>query len=405
MNGTNPKIRLAAVVAGLAFCAGVSTAQVPVDNGIRMSFGVPGGADLVDPMTGLSTLITGLSINGAQINAGAIDPVNGDVLLGGINSSGGVSNGQVRRVTLTGSAVLTETFIVDVNATSTSLKSIDFDRNGDIYTCDVNAAYRISRATGMSTTLFTNTFSGTLNALCIDMVAHKAWIGTFTGGVLIEHDIASGTTTQLGVASVAGFDNQISGLDDDGSGVLYVTTFNAAGQSVYKFDTNTNLFSAQPGAPLVGLNDAWYNRKDGMVHLVGAGANDDYYILDPVAGTNVQVTFAASTGTPANVAVNDFTGRTEFFPQRPTAGVPFTFEAAAHGGAGDIGIIAIVAVNAIPNFIQLAAGICDSGGFFPTTLAVPGVGPAGTTITIQTATINLAVPSLLIGNPLNMVFQ
>jgi hypothetical protein len=402
--------RMVSVALALASGAGLAATQVPVDVGIRMSFGTPGGADLVDPGTGISTPVTGLSALANQINAGSIDPVTGDVWLGGILSGAINSNGQVRKIVLAGSAVMTETLVVDVNGSTQSLKSIDYDRNGDIYTCDQNTMYKIGRATGMASVVFGNAFPGTLNALCVDMAANKAWLGTFSatvGGEIIEVNLGTGIPVSLGNAVANGFSGSLSGLDDDENGLLYVCSFSTAGQSIYTFNTASGVFGPLPAVPAVGLNDVWYNRKNGKVHAIGAGANDDYFVYDPVAGATTQVTFGATLGTPANVAVNDFAGRTEFFPQAPTAGAGFTFEGAAHGGAGDIGVIAVVAVNGTPVApILVAFGLCDSGGFFKTSFPVAaGIGAPGDAITIQTATIDLAPLSLLIGNTVNMGFQ
>ncbi len=381
-------------------------AQVPVDHGVRFSFGSPDGVELIDvPGGGAATIVGPLASLYDENNAGTLDPVTGELWLGGINAAAG----RLSRHTLSGTTPTNPTLVATVSGLS--LKSIDFDWNGDIFTCDTGSIYQVNRATGAVTVWDTDTYNGSFNALCVDMRRNFMYVGTFdgdgSGSVILEYDLSLGPGPGAIVLDVvaAGLDGRVSGIDDNAGGIVYFTTWDTT-DPLHSLIVPASQVAPVNGAPQIALNDVWFDRKSGLLHVIGAGVIDDYYTVDPLTGAQVQVTTGADVGAPSNVAVNDFLDRTEVFPQRPSASAAFNFEAAAHGQAGDFAGIAIVAINGVPvGPTILGVTQCDSGGFavFQGVVAA-GSAVAGDKFTLQSARFDVGSGQVVLGNPVDMEF-
>ena len=354
----------------VALSGPLAVAQIPVDHGIRFSY-TNIGTESIDIAAGTATELAGGPGFSDAINCGVIDPVTGHLWAGGVQFSAG----RLWKGTLSGLSIASWDIFSDLPGNLSS-RGIDLDWNGDLFVCEDNTIYQVDRDTGVSTTWDTNTYSlGIFNTLCIVQETNTMYVGCWNDGSLggsagiLEYDLSAGPGPGTLVADfpALGLDGQISGMDD-GFGVIYVTTFEASvGQSVVLFDPTSGTAFAAPGAPVGNpLYGVYIDRKTALAHLVELGTTaDPYYTLDITTGTLTTVVSTAVAGQiPSDVGVNDFTDRTEVFPQRPSASGDFTLEAAAHGFPGDIAGVAVVAINGAPvNPIVLGASVCDSGGF------------------------------------------
>ena len=415
MNSAKAVSALIALVA----VAPLAGAQIPPDHGVMInSNGVP--PDVVDVFGGGTiTTLTGMSGSVNSTASGFLDPVTGELWLGGCDS---FAAGKIHRVTLSGLAASSSTEVAD--AGSLVINGMDYDRNGDVYACDNNTVHKIDRATGALSTWDTNTYAfGDFNALSIDQEANKMFVGTSSAYVassgVIEYDLSAGPGPGVIIADIQaqGFDGRLNGMDD-AFGLLYITTFeDTLGQSVIILDVASGYAFAAPGAPIAQVNGVRFDRKNLLAHIVegdgvcavSIGLFEDYLTLD--IGTSTVTTIPGLTTAPErgvhDVALNDFLDRTEVFPQRPSASAAFTLEAAAHGLPGKVAGTAVTAINGTPLLspILLGAGICDSGGFLTSSVPVgAGLLSAGDTLQITSLRFIGGGAGLVIAPSVDVIF-
>ena len=402
----------------LFLAAPAATAQIPVDHGVMFHtrFVPP---DVVD-VFGSGTITTITGVTGAAIvsTSGFLDPVTGDLIVGACDIS--FADGKIHRIELNG---LVGSSSLIANTGGAELAGLDHDWNGDFYACDDLTIYKVSRASGAVSTWDINAYGiGEFSALCIDQEANKMWVGTFDDGSIgssgvIEYDLAAGPGPGTVVMDLqaAGFDGRITGMDD-AFGILYVSTFeDTNGQSVIIVDPAASFAFLAPGAPLVMVNGVAFDRLRNIAHLVegdgacgvSVGFSGAYMTLDISTTTVTSIAgLSPPDRSPHDVAVNDLLDRTEVFPQRPSASTDFTLEAAAHGNAGDIAGVAVVAINGVPvNPIVLGAAVCDSGGF--ASFAAPVLGSTltpGDQYSVLSARID-AGGQLHLGNQVEVIVQ
>lgn len=361
-------------------------AQVPVGSGVRLSFDSTFytaffGADLVDLDTGQSTQVSGLSAAGSNVNGGTLDPITGDLILGGIDAS----DGELRRVRLAGSAVASETVLASTGGGG--LSAVDVDANGDYFTCDLARIYRVGRHSGAVTVWDATVYDGLFNGLCIDVETNTMWVVTFGDvgqkSVLIEYDLSAGPgpgTVLAGFGGGTGLPSGLTGVDDDGSGNLYLSTFgyDPVGSTVLRYDGGLGTVSQVPMPLTTPMNDVRYDRRNGDLHLT-SGIFPEWLTLDPGTGILDQVTSSSSVEIATNLALNDFLDRTDVFPRRPSVSQPFLFEAAMHGEAAQVAAIFVTGVDGSPiQPILLGSGVTDSGGFFSLSIPIAAASlPAG----------------------------
>ena len=417
-------MNLTRIVSSLVVVAPLAGAQLPPDHGVMINSYGP-THDIVDVLGGGTlTPIAGLFGPVTGAGAGFLDPVTGELWIGGCF---GGALGAVYRVELSGLAASSFSLFADFG--SESITGMDYDRNGDIYACDATMLYKVDRATGTFSTWSTLSFPGEFNALCIDQEANKMYAGTFddgTGGSsgVIEYDLAAGPGPGVMSADLQamGFDGRVTGLDD-AFGLLYVTTLeDTLGQSVILLDPGSGFAFVAPGAPLSQVNGVVFDRKNLLAHLVEGSPNflnpcwdffqvvEDYLTLD--IGTATVTTIpgnptASLDQIPHDVVFNDLLDRTEVFPQRPSASAAFTLEVAAHGLPGKVGGTAVTAINGtpLPTPILLGAGFCDSGGFLTSSVPVgAGLLSAGDTLQITSLRFIGGGAGLVIAPSVDVIF-
>ena len=382
-------------------------AQVPLDHGLRFSYNTIGVED-VDLGTGVATKLPGAVGWYASCWGGTIDPVTGELWTGGVTFSAP----RLAKHTMSGPAITSTTIVALLDA-GLSLRSIDFDRNGDIYTLNSGTIYQVDRATGTPTVWDVDSYAGEFIAMCISMETNTMYVGTFDNyygaSAIIEYDLGAGPGpgTVLFDPQALGYSGEVTGMDDAPGGLLFITTRGTYGDSLIAHDPPSGTTFLVNGAPSVGLADVWWDRKFGILHMVGDGFTDDYWTLDLTSGMATQITYGADIQSLGNVAVNDFTDRTEVFPQRPSASSAFTLETAAHGLPGKIAGTAVTAINGtlLPTPIQLGAGFCDSGGFLTHSVDVPaGLLSAGDVLQITSLRFLGGGTGLVIAPSVDVIF-
>lgn len=426
--------KLTLVASLLAITAGSATAQVPVDSGVRFTFDrdllnpSSKGVELVDVSTGMAMPLSMLSAAALQTNAAMLDPYDGTLIVGGI----GFSADWVRRVTVNGMMGM-DMMIVDLGP-GWPVRAIDYDRDGHYYVLDRDYIYKVDRATMwmmpmmvpsitpvlVSTINIAVNPTSTFNAMCIDRDAHIAYVCLENsvgdpGAGISTIDLSKGTTVPVALVDFAslGLDPHLTGIAYAGGDTFYITTEDTAGGSVLVWDRNLGTVTSVPGAPLLKMNGVHYDRKSGLLHLVGAGkdgvAGDvDYYTLDPGTGALTKVTTSSMIGAPSDVIVNDLTDMTTCFPTMPDSAVDNTFELAAHGNTGELAGIAIVKVNGttLSTPILIGVGVCDGSGIYSAAVTVlAGSFAPATTFEVQTGRIDSSTLSLVLGDVATVTVQ
>ena len=122
--------------AAILLTGSVLSAQVPVGQGVRFSSNSAVGHEIIDPATGITIPVTGLSAQDAFTSCGTIDPVTGELW----TSGEGFSRGRVVRVSLSG-AVGSASLVVDTGDDTHS--AMDFDWNGDVYLCSAGEVVKV----------------------------------------------------------------------------------------------------------------------------------------------------------------------------------------------------------------------------------------------------------------------
>jgi hypothetical protein len=395
-------MKLILSIAFLTLLTLVPGAQVPVDDGVRFSFGSPIGIEVIDVAGVIPPVpITGVSAAYQENNAGALDPLTGELWTGGIN----VSPGEIARHTLGGLVAVSTVSVATLPAGN--VKAMDFDWNGDLFACSQYNVYKVDRGTGALTVWDVDTYDGMFNALCVDAEENRMYVATWN--VVLEYDLAAGPGSGKLIHdnTLAGPAGTISGLDDAADGLLWITCLDVT-TSIYSLDPATGALG-YVGAPLsAGLNDVWVSRRDGSLHVVGPGGDDDYYTIDPTTGAWTQVTIGSSVGVPSSVALNDFLDRTEVAPLHPSAsGSDFTLETSAHGMPGELAITGIVSVNGIYVLpILLGTGSFDSGGcaWFQTPVTASWL-TAGDRFGILSARVDPLTGQVTLGSEVEIVVE
>ena len=387
-----------------------SSAQIPVDHAARFAGGGVGVED-IDVSTGTVTELPGGPGFANSVNCAVIDPVTGNLWGGGLN----FSDGRVWKGTLSGLSIAAWDVFSDLPGGNAGT-GIDLDWNGDIFICENDTLYKVDRVTGSFSTWDTNTYGmGNFNALTIAQDTNTMYVGTWDDGTLgtagvIEYDLSTGPGSGTVVADfpAMGFDGRINGMDDI-FGVLYVATSeDTLGQSLIILDPVSGFAFTATGAPTGNaVNGVRVDRKTGLVHMADLGTSmDNYWTLEVGSGTLKLIATTAVAGQLiSDLDINDFTDRTEVFPQRPSASAAFTLETAAHGEAGKFAGTAIVAFNGVPLAVPIVLGfvVCDSGGF--ATINVPvaaGTLSSGDMVTLSSA--RFVSGSLVLGTSVDVVF-
>ena len=414
------------VALSLVAFAPLATAQLPPDHGVMFnSYGnthdavdVFGGGT-VTPLGGLFGPVTGAG-------AGFLDPVTGELWMGGCF---GGSLGAVYRIELSGLSASTFTLFADTG--DEAVVALDHDRNGDLFLVETDEIYKIDRATGAISLWTTLTHPGVFNAMTIVQETNMMYVGTYEDGTVgssgvIEFDLAAGPSpgTMIGDLQALGFDGRITGMDDAFGLLLYITTLDDAnGQSVVLYDVASGFAFVAPGAPLRAINGVYYDRKNLLAHLVTGGSDPTVAntCFDFSGATNDYLTLeiggATLTTIPGNpmppemmahdVTFNDLLDLTAVFPQAPSVTADFLFEGAAHGNPGDPAGLALVAVGGLPVPPKiLGLGVCDSGGFYSVQAPVSSVGLSpGDSFTIQGARFDLTTGAIVFGSSVDVVMQ
>jgi hypothetical protein len=426
------KSRTSALLLVLGLATGSLSAQVPVDGQVRFTFdrdlGTPQsvGVELIDVATGTATPLTGLSSAALQSNAGMLDPITGELIVGGI----GLSADWIRRVVVNGSMGM-DSMIVDLGP-GWPVRALDYDENGHFYCMDHSYVYRVDRATtwmmGMpsinptlvTSILIAQSATATFNAMAYDRGSRKLYavaedaVGVTAAGIYeVDPSVLPAVGPMVADIGNQGFEPSLTGMAFDGNDLFYLSAESTTGDSVLVWDRAAGTVARVPGAPAVKLNGIHLDRKTGLLHLVGSGrdgapGDSDTYTLDPSTGTLTQVTSSTGIGAPSDVLVNDLTDTTTVFPTRPVASVDNHFEFAAHGYPGEIAGIGITGVGGLPLLkpLLLGVGTCDGGGFYSMSLDVPAGGfTAGTTLTIRSGRIDAATMSLVLGDSVTVVVK
>lgn len=402
-----------------AALASSAAGQVPPDHGVY--FGSNAAPPVVvDPASGAMTVISGIFGSPTSTTAGFLDPVTGELWVGGC---GGFAAGKIYRISMSGLAASGSSLVGGTGGGD--VVGMDHDWNGDVYVCDAQTIYKIDRATGTIALWDTNSYgAGDLNALCIDQSTNRMWVGTWDDGTIgsslvVEFDLTVGPGSATVVVDVQaqGFDGRITGMDDVFGTIHVCTEEDALGQSVLIVDPLSGVAFPAPGAPLRKLAGIAFDHRNFVAHLIEgdgscvvfSGVIEDYHILN-ISGP-VLTTFAGLPDPPSqsyhDVAVNDFLDLTEVFPRRPSATAAFTLEAAAHGLPGNIAGTAVTAINGapLPAPILLGAGLCDAGGFQTSNVPVPaGTLSAGDSIDVTGLRLIGGGAGFVFTPPVNVIF-
>ncbi|KAA3612398.1 MAG: hypothetical protein DWQ01_04415 [Planctomycetota bacterium] len=379
-------------------------AQVPPGQGVRFSQSNQApGIEFIDVIggSGVAVPVTGLPANRRDFNGGILDPVTGDLYAVGSDNVG--TAGVLFRIELNGNAVQALIPLVDTGSTY-SLSSSVFDRDGNIFIHDLETIWRVDRNSGALTLWDTQVAGqGAWNSLTVDRERNLMWTVSCStaglpGSVIQEYDLelgpGPGTVIFDGLAN--GWPTCPTGIDHDENGVLYVSTFLFSGDvaALFQYDTNNGTAMPVPGGPNHSLNDVWYDRQHGHLHMTGAITSTAWERLDLSTGTLtlIQSGFGGFfTPVTSAIALNDTLHRTTMFPHQASSAIGATIEVAAHGLAGEQAAVLMTSLNGSP--LQppriLASGSCDDGGYFTLTKSfAPGALPANTTVGITAGVLD-----------------
>ncbi len=385
-------------------------AQVPPGHGVRFTMGSTApGIEIIDLDSGQKVNVSGLPGYFDQFNAGIIDPTTGDLYAIG-NDDVGTGNYLVH-IELNGTAVASIRDVADTGSTY-SLSSAVFDRDGNLFLHDMYEIWMLERSTGALIPWDTaQAGNGSFNSLTIDQEGQKMWAVTcnttgIQGSTILEYDLTAGPAvgTVLMDWMGAGLPPCQTGVANDGNGMLFISTFETSGNphTLFYYDTLTGNTGPIPAGPSHSLNDVWYDRRNGNLHMIGAIDNSSWKTLDVFTGNlnTVNNGWGLFGPTTTNIAVNDVLHQTSMFPHSVSSSAGFRVNASAHGNPGDDAAILMTSLAGFP--LQpptiLAMGNCDSGGYFGMeSVKAPNTIPVGMTAGITAVVRDAATGTLIYG--------
>jgi len=373
----------------------------------------PGGWQFVDLDAGTATTVSGLVGGDAgRLFALRIDPADGTVFASLTELS---SPGEIRRVELAGGAVVAQTTVLSLGLNRYS-GGCDLDRDGNLFATDnpffggTSFIQRVDGQTGATTVWATSPVVDlAYTALAIDDTTNTLWvlakkIGAIFPTRLLRSPIEGGPVwTEVATIN----SNHGDGLDTDEAGNVWLTDELDA---IHHYDDATGVLTSTPLVLEGSESPEWltYDRRDGSLHVVMRGAgilgtynNGGYYTFAQGSSVGSEVLDQCDIGDPTTVVLNDLIDETTVFPKTASVASPVTIRAAMHGEAGDLAALAIVAVGGAPiaPLVVGTPGVCDAGGFYKLQATfAPGSLPAGATLTIQGARLDLATGGIAFGS-------
>ncbi len=360
--------------------------------------------------TGASVAVTGLLAAGSAgsgVNAVQIDPIDGRVWLGGINSNGQTSN-QVNWIRITGTVV--SQFVQHATlpyAALSSVAAIAFDDNANPIACGSTAAnaggvFRVNRKLGGVATNIGSVASGTHNAICTDG-AGNLYVGMFTAGqvhvMLKNPDCSFQPPVLLGsvaVTSISGitFVPAAGATPDE----LWISTFGAAGAMLFRMPK-----TGGPGVAVANTSTSsnWceYDRRHDDVLLAISAPDNVEKVLRTGANSVLNAIQAGNVGTLSYIDVNNAVdGNVVVAPMCLNGGLgPFDLELGITCPPGSIAIVG----TGFPSVVVLGFGLAGADGRFSVT--IPGItlgAPlAPASLGFLGACLDLGTGNLTIGAP------
>jgi len=348
--------------------AGAAPAQIPRGEFAVGSFSLgatPGGIVLVDPAANASVAVTGLP--NPDLNALLYDPTSADVFVGGLFAG----DGHIRRVAMSGTAVTGETLFVDL-ASGGSIKDIELDLQGDLVASSESGIWRVSRASAAATPMNASPFPGFVNAIAASDAVYAAVFVDSSSPSTIHRLYRDGTSEVIATTAGVVSGNQIlSGLAlGPGETELWACGFGVPSIVRVPVENAGVQSPVQPvtGVP-VGLADIDYDPAANLFYAVTSGAlPHTAWVIDPSGPAPTVSTLASfppgPLGVPSGITVHDAGTRLVLHPGAIRTIPPgsATVEIALHAPPGEIGLIAISALNGVFYVQELAIGVVGADG-------------------------------------------
>jgi len=287
-------MRVPLVLGSVLVVGSLCNAQIPDGFGVRFSAFThyPPGIEFVD-LNGVIPVTRAAGLVGLPgFSAGAIDPTNGDLLVGDCDVS--AAGGRLIRMSLSGTTISNQTVVTDTG-TGLCLTGIAFDQSADIFIADSSSLWKVDRFTNARTLWDTNSYSGVFNAMTIDPLTNRLWLGTYGIGVpgkqIIEYDLSTGPGPGTVIANFpsTGFDG-LHSLAFDGGGTIYCASIQP--NTVFAFDLTSGTATPTAGAPNLSVNALFFDSLTSLLHMGTVDVvpaftrNSVWNVLDLSTGTS-----------------------------------------------------------------------------------------------------------------------
>jgi hypothetical protein len=303
-----------------------------------------------------------------------------------------------------------ETVLVDLG--NPDVQDLALDRDGNYVAVQSGQLAIVSRQTGQVTTFDTDHYEGEMTALAVDAETNRCWVATttttaFEDNVLIEYDLDDGPGPGVLLASLSfnGHMNFINGLAYDGTDSLYLggnDFFDAPRLLRYTLSTG-QITDVAPALPEISIAGVHVDLRTGELHFAETAAPlfpASWYVVDPEVGVATPVaTWAPAQEYARALDLNDWIDRTALFPRHASASASTLVEMSAHGLPGELGYLAVVAINGSPIApLIVGTGFMNSGGYYALSATLsPGMLPAGLSFTLISARRDLTTGHVTIG--------
>lgn len=305
-----------------------------------------------------------------DLNSIYYDGYSGNFLAGGLFMPGSPcpSAGQIRRIIMSGSSVVSESLFATIpSAFPAPVSTLGADMNGDYIAASFTHVWRANRSTGSCSAVTSSALSGIATAVTGRSIFYAAVTGFFPGGPSSIYRIQEGNAVQ--VASTAGIVagvHFVSGLalgPDEDSLWAAISGPNPT-PSLIKFD-RSQIFPPYPaqGFSLIGqpLSDIKFDGAAGVFYTSTSGVDEVWSVNPTNPPTASQLTWFPGTipwGNSTGLTVNNFPDGLTVYPRNITATAVSvaTLEIALHGPPGELGVTGITALDGMPFLFPLGFG-------------------------------------------------
>ncbi|MCB9881499.1 MAG: hypothetical protein H6834_06900 [Planctomycetes bacterium] len=264
-------------------------AQIPSDGLIVLGFdheGFAAQSELITAATNLP-LISSRSET-SQINAAVVDPLTGELVVSGLFTAFGGSQGSLFAWSIDTLGIAAQRTIA-VSHPRDAVRAIVVDGNGDFVTAGPEGIFARRRSDGIVITQYDATPGRDWNALCRADAEGVLFAATFAverGGEIWSFDERTQRATFLVRTKDLGFSPAITGLwcEPRMNGRVFVTTLDASAPLLV-LDRLALSLTAWPSPPATGLNAIAGHDVDELFVLGAGNPSSDVYQVDVAMGT------------------------------------------------------------------------------------------------------------------------